>query len=139
MSELGPVLPALLDALTAAGIGGVVVRWRESKPEKMYANAPAVDRLGYEPEEWVAGPQWATIAPEFRERAAQIFNRYARGESLPPAIEIPMLHTKLASVRLFSRCRCSLARSSTTMYPLRPTASACASRSATATHASKSA
>jgi len=92
MSELGPVLPALLDALTAAGIGVVVVRWRESKPEKMYANAPAVDRLGYEPEEWVAGPLWATIAPEFRERAAQIFNRFARGESLPPTIEIPMLH-----------------------------------------------
>jgi len=92
MTELGPVLPALLDALTAADIGVVVTRWREAKVEKIYANAPAVGKLGYSPEEWVAGRLWSTIAPEFRERAAQIFDRLARGEPLPPTIEIPMLH-----------------------------------------------
>ena len=90
MTELGPVLPALLDALTAAGIGVVVLRWQD-KIEKVYANVPAVAPLGYTPEEWVAGRMWATISPEFRERGAHIFDRLARGETLPPAIEIPML------------------------------------------------
>ncbi|MBV8758967.1 MAG: PAS domain-containing sensor histidine kinase [Deltaproteobacteria bacterium] len=91
MTGLGPVLPALLDALTAAGVGVVVLRWQD-KVEKVYANVPAIGPLGYTPEEWLAGQLWATVAPEFRERGAQIFGRVAQGDTLPPAIEVPMLH-----------------------------------------------
>ncbi|HSN26349.1 MAG TPA: PAS domain-containing sensor histidine kinase [Kofleriaceae bacterium] len=98
MTDLGPVLPALLDALTAANVGVVVLRWRD-KLEKVYANIPAVQPLGYTPEEWVSGRLWATIAPEFRERGAQLFDRLVRGESLPAAIEIPMIHKEGFVVR----------------------------------------
>lgn len=98
MTELGPVLPALLDALTAADIGVVVLR-RRDKLEKIYANIPAVRPLGWTPDEWLANPMWGSIAPEARERGAQIFERVARGEPPPAVVELPLVHRDGSSIR----------------------------------------
>jgi PAS domain S-box-containing protein len=91
MSELGSVLPALLDALTAAEIGVLVLRFRDT-PEKMYANVPAVRPLGYSPEEWLATPIYNSIAPAHRERVGKIFARIAAGEPVPPTLELQVVN-----------------------------------------------
>jgi PAS domain S-box-containing protein len=98
MTELAPALPALLDALTAAGIGVLVLRWRD-KLDKIYANGPATEPLGYTPEEFLANPLWGTIAPEARERFATIFERIAQGETPPAAVELPLVHRDGSNVR----------------------------------------
>ncbi len=98
MTDLGPVLPALLDALTAANVGVVVFRWKGGL-EKIYANAAAVGPLGYTPEEWVSGPMGGTIAPDVRERGVHIFERVARGEALPAVVELPMVRKDGSIVR----------------------------------------
>ena len=91
MSELGPVLPALLDALTSADVGVIVMRQRD-RPEKIYANVASVRNLGYTPEEWLAQPMWHTIAPSHREYGIRLFERLASGEALPPTAELPFVH-----------------------------------------------
>ena len=98
MTDLGPVLPALLEALTIADIGVVVMRFR-GKAEKIFANAPAVRPLGYLPEEWLAAPLYGTIAAAHRERAAQLFERIAAGEPPPAAVELQLVHRDGHSVR----------------------------------------
>jgi signal transduction histidine kinase len=98
MSELGPVLPALLEALTIADVGVAVLRFRD-KAEKIYANVPVVRPLGYLPEEWLATPIYSTIAASHRERAARLFERIAEGEPPPPALELPLVHKEGHAVR----------------------------------------
>jgi len=90
MNELGPVLPALLEALTNADVGVAVLRFRD-KAEKIYANAPVVRPLGYLPDEWLSAPMYGTVIPEHRERAARLFERIADGEPPPPAVELQLV------------------------------------------------
>jgi PAS domain S-box-containing protein len=98
MIDLGPALPALLDALTVADVGVVLMRFRDA-PEKIYANAPAVRNLGWTPEEWVKSPVYQTVAVEDRERCAAVFARIAAGETPPPAFELRMIHKQGHVVR----------------------------------------
>jgi len=91
MNVPGPVLPALLDALTNAGIGVIVLRVAE-RTEKIYANVAAVRALGYTPEEWLAQPLFHTVAPGHRERSHQMLERLAGGEALPATLELPFVH-----------------------------------------------
>jgi PAS domain S-box-containing protein len=105
MTDLGPVLPALLDALSSADVGVVVLRFRD-KAEKIYVNAPAVRELGYTPEEFLASPIYLTVAPVDRERIAQMFARIAAGEPPPATVEMQMVHKDGHAVR----AECSLGR-----------------------------
>jgi PAS domain S-box-containing protein len=98
MIDLGPALPALLDALTVADVGVLIMRFRDTA-EKIYVNAPAVRDLGYTPEEWVKLPVYQTIAAEDRHRIAAAFARVAAGEPPPPAIEMRMNHKQGHVVR----------------------------------------
>ena len=98
MIDLGPALPALLDALTVADVGVVLMRFRDT-PEKIYANAPAVRNLGWTSEEWVKSPVYQTVAVEDRERCAAVFARIAAGETPPPAFELRMIHKQGHVVR----------------------------------------
>jgi PAS domain S-box-containing protein len=98
MIDLGPALPALLDALTVADVGVLIMRFRET-PEKIYVNAPAVRNLGYTPEEWLESPVYQTVAAEDRPLIALAFGRIAAGEPPPPAIEMRMIHKQGHVVR----------------------------------------
>lgn len=110
MNELGPVLPALLEALTNADIGVAVLRFRD-RAEKIYANVPVVRPLGYLPEEWLATPIYFTVAEPHRERAARLFERIASGEAPPPAVELQLVHKDGHAVRAeFALGRVELAK-----------------------------
>lgn len=98
MIELGPVLPALLDALTNADVGVAVLRFRD-KAEKIYANAAVVRPLGYGPEEWLAAPIYGTVIEAHRERAARLFERIADGEPPPAVVELQLVHKDGHAVR----------------------------------------
>lgn len=91
MTVPASVLPALLDALTNAGIGVIVLRGGE-RPEKVYVNDPAVQNLGYTPEEWINQPLFHTVAPGHRERSSQMLARLAGEEALPATLELPFVH-----------------------------------------------
>jgi PAS domain S-box-containing protein len=105
MTDLEPMLPALLDALSSADVGVVVIRFRD-KAEKIFVNAPAVRKLGYTPEEFLASPIYQTIAPSDRERVALMFARVAAGEPPPAVVEMRMFHKDGSAVR----AECSLGR-----------------------------
>jgi PAS domain S-box-containing protein len=91
MTAPGAVLPALLDALTNAGIGVLVLRVGEH-PDKVYANEAAVGYLGYSVEEWLATPLFQTVAPGHREHSAVMLERLASADSLPATLELPFVH-----------------------------------------------
>jgi PAS domain S-box-containing protein len=94
MTELGPgaLLPALIDALTHAGIGVCVFRHHDGTTEKLFANEPLVRSLGYSTDEWLAIPAWSLIIDEQRPAATQLFERLTADEPVPTAIEITMRH-----------------------------------------------
>lgn len=94
MSDLGPLLPALLDALDASGVGVMVVALRNGNPEKTYANESLAKSLGYSPTEWLATPLWHVVSPDQKAAVAQIFNRLASDPSapFPNPIEVTLIH-----------------------------------------------
>ena len=86
--ELAPTLPGLLDALERANLGLVVFVQRHGRMEKVYANEPAIQPLGYSVEEWLAKPMFEVIAAPQRQRVAELYDRFASDEPLPAVIEL---------------------------------------------------
>jgi len=99
ITELGPVMPALLDALTVANVGVVVFVDRDGRFEKWYANDPAIRELGYSVDEWFAVPAFEVVAPDQRETLRRVFDRLAKGGTLPPAVEVNMIRRDGNQVR----------------------------------------
>lgn len=91
-SELAAVMPAMLDALTAAGVGVIVVADRGSELERHYTNKPAAALLGYTVEEMKDIGVLETIVPEQRALVTQIAARFRAGQALPPALELGTIH-----------------------------------------------
>jgi len=102
-----PVLPAMLDALTAARIGAIAFLNRGGGYEKWYANEPLAKSLGYTVEEWLAVPMYQLIAPEMRQTIQQLHGRFDQDAPLPPALEMRLTHRDGHEVRMeyaFGRC-----------------------------------
>jgi PAS domain S-box-containing protein len=90
--DVGPALPALLDALNAARVGFVVFRARNGLTEKVYANHALVSSLGYTREEWIATPLWHVIANDQKLAIAQLFERLGTDTPIPTAVEVRLVH-----------------------------------------------
>lgn len=93
------MLPAILDALDHAHIGVAVFAQRAGRFEKWYANAAAINPLGYTVEEWLAKPMYEVIAPEHRQLVSQIYARPIAGQPIPPVIELTFLHRDGSELR----------------------------------------
>ncbi len=91
-AELVPLLPALLDALSFAGICITVIADRGDSLERWYVNAPAAALLGYTLEEIEQVPPLDTIAPEQRGAVMQLSANLRAGHPAPPAVEFQAVH-----------------------------------------------
>ncbi len=92
VSELGPLMPALLDALTAAGVGVIVILDRGPELERYYTNQPAAALLGYTVDELQQIPVLESIVPEQRAFVGQLQTSFRAGQSVPPVLELMALH-----------------------------------------------
>jgi PAS domain S-box-containing protein len=91
-TELHELMPALLDALTHAGTGILVIADRGHGLERWYANEPAAALLGYTVDEIYGVPVIDTIAPEQRPLVHQLTASFRGGHPIPPALELAVLH-----------------------------------------------
>lgn len=90
--ELGPIVPALLDALTAAGTGVIVLGERDGEIERLYQNRTAAARFGYTLEEVIELPVLDTLPPDQRVLALQLAASFRAGRPVPAALEFTSLH-----------------------------------------------
>jgi PAS domain S-box-containing protein len=88
VEELGPLLPALLDALGYAGTGVLVSADRGQGLERWWANEAAAAILGYSLAELTELPPLDAIAPDQRPRLAQLSASFHAGQPVPPALEV---------------------------------------------------
>jgi PAS domain S-box-containing protein len=86
--DLRFALPAMLDALTRANIGYVILTNENGAFAKCDANDAAMRRLGYTRDEWLTSPTFALLLPEQRDVAAQMYKRLLSGELLTPSVEL---------------------------------------------------
>jgi PAS domain S-box-containing protein len=98
--RLIPVVPAVLDALTRAGIGIVVFTQRDNTFERYFANEPVANALGYTAEEWLAVPMFEIIPPARRRTIEQLYQNILADAPLPPAVELTLLHREGHEVRM---------------------------------------
>lgn len=91
-AHLTPLLPALLDALTSAGVVVTVVVDRHGTLERWYANKHAAAMLGYTPEEFEAVGALDAIVPEQRPLVQQLSAGFRAGQPMPPMLEFRALH-----------------------------------------------
>jgi len=94
-----PGMPGLLEVLERAKVGFVVIGFRDGDYEKLYANPPAVERLGYSPAEWMQKPMFDMIPDERKAAVRQLYDRLRSDEPLPASIEIPLVHRDGYSIR----------------------------------------
>lgn len=94
MSELGPILPALLDALDASGVGVMVVAFRGGVAEKTYVNESLAKSVGYTTAELRSIALWNVVAPDQQATIAQTFARLAADPTapLPTGVEVTFIH-----------------------------------------------
>jgi PAS domain S-box-containing protein len=93
MIDLGPMFPALLEALERAGIGVVTFRQRGSGGlEKLYGNEPAMRSVGYTLEEWLEKPPLEVVSADQRPTIAQLYERLVVGAAPPAALEVALVH-----------------------------------------------
>ncbi len=94
MSELGRLLPALLDALDRSSVGVMAISFKAGIVEKTYANESLAKSLGYTPSEWLATPLWHVISPDQKGMVSQIFMKLATDPTapFPSALEVTLLH-----------------------------------------------
>ena len=90
--ELGPLMPAMLDALTHAGVGVIVIGDHAGKLERFYTNPPAAALLGYTVEELQQIPVLDTIVPEQRALVSQLASSFRAGQAVPLVLEFGAVH-----------------------------------------------
>ena len=98
-SDLVPILPGLLDAMSLANIGVVVFGYRDGAFEKWYANEPAMRDLGYAIEEWMTTPVFQVITEEHRNQIVNTYERIVSGGPVPVALELSLNHRDGHEVR----------------------------------------
>ena len=98
--RLIPVLPAVLDALTRAGVGVVVFLQRGSTFERYYVNEPVAHALGYTVEQWLAVPMFEIITPARRKTVEQLYQSILADAPLPPPVELTLIHREGHEVRM---------------------------------------
>jgi PAS domain S-box-containing protein len=81
-------MPALLDALTRANIGYIVMSHHNGEFHKWDANDAAMRNLGYSRDEWLAAPAFSLIAPDQRDVMMRLYGRLLAGDSLARSIEL---------------------------------------------------
>lgn len=90
--ELAPLMPAMLDALSAAGVGVIVICDRGAELERMYTNPPAAALLGYTVDELHRIPVLDTIVPEQRALVSQLSASFRAGQPVPLVLEFGAVH-----------------------------------------------
>ena len=90
--DLAPILPALLEALSANGIPVVVFAAARGEITRLYANEPMAALLGYALDVLNATPVLDTIAPDHRPLIMQLLTSFRSGQPLPPVMEVNLLH-----------------------------------------------
>jgi PAS domain S-box-containing protein len=91
-AELAPLMPAMLEALTASGVAVIVIADRGGQLERYYTNKPAASLLGYTVEEMQNLGVLETIVPEQRALVTQLANGFRSGQALPPVLEFGTIH-----------------------------------------------
>ncbi|MBA3456498.1 MAG: hypothetical protein H0T42_25640 [Deltaproteobacteria bacterium] len=91
-NDLAPLMPSLLEALTAAGVGVIVIGDHGSHLERYYTNMPAAALLGYTVEEVQRIPVLDTIVPEQRALVAQLAVNFRAGQAIPGVLELGAIH-----------------------------------------------
>jgi C4-dicarboxylate-specific signal transduction histidine kinase len=109
MQRLQATVEAMIDALTRANLGVVVIVRREGRVEKWFANEPALQPLGYTLEEWLAVPVFQLVAPDQRQHLADMYERFVTDRFIPPVLEIRFVHKLGHQVALeFTAGRCAV-------------------------------
>ncbi len=90
--DLAPILPALLEALSANGIPVVVFAAASGDIIRLYANEPMAALLGYPLDVLNTTPVLDTIAPAYRPLIMQLLTSFRGGQPLPPVMEVNLLH-----------------------------------------------
>ena len=90
--DLGPLLPALLDALTRGGVPIVILSAEGPALERVYTNEPMAALLGYSLEELYATDIMLTLVPEHRPLVGQLAQAFQSGQPVPPVLEITLQH-----------------------------------------------
>jgi PAS domain S-box-containing protein len=95
------MLPALLDALVAAGVGFVAFARVDGGTEKVHLSDTLARTLGYTPEEWRDRPLWDLIAASERPNVARLFDQLTSSSDtpIPSAIEVTLVNRAGQSLR----------------------------------------
>jgi two-component system NtrC family sensor kinase len=91
-SELGALMPSLLEVLTNARMGVEMIIDRGGEFLWHYVNAPAAAIFGYTVDELYAVRPIDTMIPGQRELVSQLSANFRAGGPLPPALELEVLH-----------------------------------------------
>ncbi len=91
-ADLGPLMPALLDALSAAGIAVIVIIDRGNGLERYFTNKNAAVMFGYTPAEVNQIPVLDMIAPAHRGVVMQLAQMFRDGQPVPPVLEFSAVH-----------------------------------------------
>jgi PAS domain S-box-containing protein len=91
ISDLGDVLPALLDALGYMGTGVMVVADRGNGLERWYINTPVLELLGYSLDELRAIPVLELLVPEQRPLVTDLLASFRAGQPVPPMLEFTVI------------------------------------------------
>jgi PAS domain S-box-containing protein len=90
--ELGPFITSLLDVLTNARVGVLVIIDRGGTFERLYANLPAAAILGYTVDELFEISVLETVIPEQRSLVEQLAANFRTGHPVPAALELSLVH-----------------------------------------------
>jgi PAS domain S-box-containing protein len=89
---LAPMLPAVLDALSRANIGLIIVARRDNTYERLYANELMAASMGYTVEEWHAKQMFELVAPSKRKQIEQLYESLTHDGPMPPRLEVALVH-----------------------------------------------
>ncbi|MDQ3366863.1 MAG: ATP-binding protein, partial [Myxococcota bacterium] len=87
-AELGPAMPALIDALGFGGTAVLVIADQGAGLENWYANEAAAALIGYPLEVLDTIPTLEMIVPEQRALVTQLTSSIRAGQPVPPALEL---------------------------------------------------
>ena len=93
IADLGPIVPALLEALGHGGTAVVVLADHgDGRYERLYASKATATMLGVTAEELDARSVLQTIPPEQWPLVAQLAASFRAGQPIPPALEMKLAH-----------------------------------------------
>ena len=100
IAELATLMPALLDALSHASTGVLVVADRGGDLERWYANEAAAALFGYSLAELGKVRPFETLVPEHRGLVRQLSTAFRAGQPIPSTLELHGLHKDGSSIAI---------------------------------------